>query len=89
MKPTQKAFLFLVENQEWDMAGIFVRNMDTTGLSLLLVNAVKLINDMPIQNCKPDWLFDINSFSIFDYGYSVFCRLANALMSEEWSVLRL
>jgi hypothetical protein len=68
MNASQKAFIFLIELQEWELAGIFIKNMNTDGLKPIIVNAIKLINDMPILKCDPEWLLEIDCISIFNFG---------------------
>lgn len=51
--------------EEWDLA--FEISKNVSGLNLLHVNLVRMINNKPFQGIYPEWLLNITPHTIFEF----------------------
>ena len=88
MKPSQKAFYFLIDMEEWDLA--FEISKNVSGLNSLHVNLVRIINDQPPQDIYPEWLLNIPPHTIFEFDEFVSAHIDKDKYSNKllWVIIQ-
>jgi len=64
MKPSLKAFYYLIDMEEWKLAYTFAHKID--GIDRVHLNLIRVISgNYPFMDC-PSWFYDVTEHTIFE-----------------------